>query len=57
MEKAIDFLSGNISEMLTLEAMAAAVNLSPSHFLFLFKTKMGFPPIEYFNRLKVQKAC
>lgn len=57
MEKAIDFLSSNISEMLTLDAMASAVNLSPSHFSFLFKTKMGFPPIEYFNHLKVQKAC
>jgi AraC-like DNA-binding protein len=57
MEKAIDFLSKNISEMLTLEAMASAVNLSPSHFSFLFKARMGFPPMEYFNHLKVQKAC
>ena len=57
LEKAIDFLSSNIGEMLTLNKMASAVNLSPSHFSFLFKRKMGFPPIEYFNHLKVQKAC
>lgn len=57
MGKAIDFLSNNIGEMLTLDEIAAAVNLSPSHFSFLFKTKMGFRPIEYFNHLKVQKAC
>lgn len=56
-DNTIDFLSSNISEMLTLEKMAAAVNLSSSHFSFLFKKKTGFSPIEYFNHLKVQKAC
>jgi AraC-like DNA-binding protein len=56
-DNAIDFLSSNISEMLALEKMAAAVNLSISHFSFLFKKKTGFSPIEYFNHLKVQKAC
>jgi AraC-like DNA-binding protein len=37
--------------------MAGSINLSVSHFCFLFKKKTGFPPIEYFNHLKVQKAC
>jgi len=56
-DNAVDFLSKNISEMLPLDKMAAAVNLSPSHFSYLFKKKTGFSPIEYFNHLKVQKAC
>jgi AraC-like DNA-binding protein len=54
---AIDFLRKKIDSVLTLETIAAQVNISPSHFSFIFKKKTGFSPIEYFNHLKVQKAC
>lgn len=56
-DQAIDYMNKNLDKMLTLQQMAAAVNLSQSHFSFLFKSSTGFPPIEYFNHLKVQKAC
>jgi AraC-like DNA-binding protein len=54
---AIDFMNKHLDRMLTVEEMAGSVNLSPSHFTYIFKTKTGFTPIEYFNHLKVQKAC
>ncbi|HRP57392.1 AraC family transcriptional regulator [Agriterribacter sp.] len=54
---AIDFMKKNISEVLTVEKIAAAANLSVSHFTYLFKNKTGFTPIEYFNHLKIQQAC
>jgi AraC-like DNA-binding protein/mannose-6-phosphate isomerase-like protein (cupin superfamily) len=55
--KAISFFQNNLDRGLKLEEIAAFVHLSPSHFSNLFKKNTGFPPIEYFNQLKVQKAC
>lgn len=54
---AIDFLSKKIHTTLTLNEIAGEVNLSPSHFSARFKKTTGFSPIEYFNHLKIQKAC
>jgi AraC-like DNA-binding protein len=56
-DQAIDYMNNHLDTMLTLQQMAKAVNLSQSHFSFLFKSNTGFSPIEYFNQLKVQKAC
>jgi len=53
----ISYMQKHIDEMVTLQTMAQSVNLSVSHFSFLFRKKTGFSPIEYFNHLKVQKAC
>ena len=36
---AIEFMKNNNSEMLSVEEIAAAANLSISHFTYLFKTK------------------
>jgi len=56
-EKSILFMQNNLDKGLSLSELAASVNLSVSHYTFLFKRKTGFSPIEYFNHLKIQKAC
>jgi AraC-like DNA-binding protein len=55
--KAISFMQNNLGNTLTLHVIAQHVNLSISHFLSIFHKKTGFSPIEYFNYLKIQKAC
>jgi AraC-like DNA-binding protein len=53
----IRMMQENIDRTLTLAEIAKAVNLSPAHIATVFKTKTGFSLIEYFNQLKIQKAC
>jgi AraC-like DNA-binding protein/quercetin dioxygenase-like cupin family protein len=53
----IDYMQNNMNKPLRLEQIANFVNLSSSHFSFLFKKKTGYAPMEYFNQLKIQKAC
>lgn len=53
----IEFMQQNIERQLSLKELAAEAHISPSHYATLFKKKTGYPPLEYFNHIKVQKAC
>ena len=37
--------------------LARQAGLSPTHFSALFRERFGFAPIDYFLRLKIQRAC
>jgi AraC family transcriptional regulator of arabinose operon len=56
-ERTVSFMQENITRMLKLEDLAVFANLSASHFSYIFKSKTGHAPIEYFNQLKIQQAC
>ncbi len=56
-EESIKFMQQNIHKTVKLEAIAKHINSSASHFSAIFKRQTGFPPIEYLNHLKIQKAC
>jgi AraC-like DNA-binding protein/mannose-6-phosphate isomerase-like protein (cupin superfamily) len=56
-DESIAYMKQHIHRTLRLSDIAAAVNLSASHYSSLFRKKTGFAPIEYFNLLKIQVAC
>ncbi len=55
--QSILYMQQKMSSILSLQDISAHVHISMSHYAFLFKKKTGFSPIEYFNHLKIQKAC
>jgi len=57
MEKVITYMLDNINVNLSLDQLSTYANISKYHFVRLFKNKTGYTPIDYFNRLKIQKAC
>lgn len=56
-EQAIQFMQENLSASLRLDQIAQAVYRSSSFFSRKFKADTGYAPIEYYNQLRIQKAC
>ena len=55
--RVIHYMRENIQHNLTLNKLADYFKYSPSHFSALFQKETGVSPMNYFIRLKIQKAC
>lgn len=53
----IHYMEENIGRRLKLNDVASYIGYSPSRFSEIFRKNMGFPPMEYFNRIKIRYAC
>ncbi|MFY0256015.1 AraC family transcriptional regulator [Chitinophaga sp. 30R24] len=53
----IDLMQKKLDTRVTLHEFATFAKLSVSYFSAIFHEKTGYSPIEYFNNLKIQKAC
>ncbi|RCW65872.1 AraC-like DNA-binding protein [Saliterribacillus persicus] len=56
LEKTIHYMHHNLSKSPTLLELANVAGLSVQHFNYLFKQEIGYPPIDYFLRIKMQRA-
>lgn len=54
---AVRFMNENIEKQLTLTQIADYIGYSTSQFSLIFKMKTGHSPLNYFNMLKIQRAC
>ncbi len=55
--QSINYMLENLNQSIRLEELAKVVKLSVSHFSRLFVSKTKQSPIDYFNQLKMQRAC
>lgn len=56
-ERSISYMLQHVNQPLEVATLAAAVNVSPSHYSALFKRWTGSPPIDYFIQLRMRHAC
>ncbi|MEH7013149.1 AraC family transcriptional regulator [Neobacillus niacini] len=56
-EYAIQIMLDHIDSSLTLKELAEQTNLSKPHLIQVFKKQTGYTPIDYYLRLKIQRAC
>lgn len=55
-EKIIKYLHENINKSITLKELSDLVSLSPSYLSRTFKDTTGYSIIEFFNKMKIDKA-
>jgi AraC-like DNA-binding protein/mannose-6-phosphate isomerase-like protein (cupin superfamily) len=56
-QKSILFMKEHLEDKITLKAIAGSVGYSISRFGALFTAKTSYSPMEYYNQLKIQRAC
>lgn len=50
----LDYIEENLAEVITLEELAAQMNLTPQHFCRVFKDAVGERPFQYILRRRIQ---
>lgn len=56
-ESALHFMEENLERQLRVEEIAAYCGMSPSYFSAIFKSRTGYSPIAYLNKMRIRHAC
>ncbi|WP_134701317.1 AraC family transcriptional regulator [Ammoniphilus sp. YIM 78166] len=54
--KILEYIDAHLSETITVEQLADLVHFHPNYFIPFFKNVMGVSPIQYINRVKIEKG-
>jgi AraC-like DNA-binding protein len=57
LQRSIEYMQQNVHRVIRLFQLAQVARLSVPHYAALFKDRTGFSPMDYFIRLKIQRAC
>lgn len=55
--RSVEFMKENLDRPLRASTLAAVAGLSVSQFAARFREVTGYPPVDYFNRLRMHRAC
>jgi AraC-like DNA-binding protein len=56
-EPAIDYMLHHVNEPLSNSTLCEIAGMSASHFSSLFRSVTGYPPMDFFIRLRMHRAC
>ncbi len=56
LQQAIDYIQAHLDQDLSLEQIAAVINISPNYFASLFKRATGTSPHQYVIQQRVERA-
>lgn len=54
---ALEYISANYQEQITIEQLSQSANLSKSYFMNLFRLMTGMGAIEYLNHFRIKAVC
>jgi transcriptional regulator GlxA family with amidase domain len=55
-ELSVAYMAQHLDRPLQVATLAAKASISPSHFFALFKRRIGLAPMDYFTRLRMERA-
>ncbi|WP_229263949.1 AraC family transcriptional regulator [Cohnella cholangitidis] len=55
-DHSVQFMRTKLDQTLTLEQLVSHAQISKQHLNYLFKSSTGYAPIDYYHRLKMQRA-
>src|ERR1041385_2597899 len=56
-QPSINYMLRNLDQPLRVSTLSAVVGISTPHFFSLFRSATGYTPIDFLNRLRIERAC